>query len=222
MNSRQAFQSLHAVLMGAVLGLVAQPVLGQANEPLQTQVCNEPPPSPPVGDAAQITGQWLEAGDKLRTRGTGVAESPELNGWVVFERSRPFVFEAAEGMVRGSYSERVIQGTDQRCKCELRIHVEQGCVAKVQVHSFIHPGRIVADYRNDQPGGGIASQTASRSPDGSLFTFALKASVCAGRSSRWLLLNTDVDMLERVAALGMVAPGGQSSALQPLFVPMAP
>lgn len=194
-------------------------------DPLQTQTCNEPPPLllgvAPGGIQAQVTGKPLKPGGTVKTRGTNPTESPELDGFELFSQTSAFEFSTDLGTVAGWLTETLVQGADERCKPHLRLQVQQGCVSQVRLEGVVHKRKLVADHRDDLPGQ-VPSRSASRSPDGSVITFTLKAPLCAGQASRWLLLNTDVGAVERLPALRLVAPNGQASALQPFFVPLVP
>lgn len=205
-----------------------------SEQPLQTQRCNDPPPAFGVqqvdasGDAwiTQPSGKWLHPGMTLRTKGTDVANSPELDGWVVFTRDpMPFSFDTTDGLVAGVYREVIVQGADKRCKSHVRVEVQAGCINKLTVHDYLHPQKLVANYRRDLGSfGDIPSRSATRSGediDGrTTVTFNLPAKVCAGQSSRWLLLNTNVRQVRLQNALQFFAPGDQGSPTRfPFFVP---
>ncbi|HEV8689186.1 MAG TPA: hypothetical protein VGQ91_02735 [Ideonella sp.] len=204
------------------------PLAGLASErPLQTQKCNDPPPAfVAEGEGGEgaiqpaVTGKWLKPGTTRKTLGTDIAHSPELDGFVVFTKTRNFSFDAGQGMdaetaVAGTYTETIVQGTDKFCKCHLQIAVATGCVSKLAVHHYIHPLKLVADWRTDL-GGMIRSKTASRTleappDDSTIVTFNLANKVCAGQTSKWLLLNTSVNEVEELGTLQFIAPNGVGS-----------
>jgi hypothetical protein len=106
------------------------------------------------------------------------------------------------------------------------VAVTTGCVSKLAVHHYIHPKKLVADWRLDFPGM-IRSKSASRTfedTDGStIVTFNLASKVCAGQTTKWLLLNTSVPEVERLSTLRFIAPNGQGSpTLFPFHVPFVP
>jgi hypothetical protein len=211
-----------SILLAASAG--ARAADGQANDPVQTQTCNEPPALSAVGGRfqAQVTGKALKPGTTRRTNGTDLVLSPELDGWVLFSADRPFSFIAGGGVVSGTYGEILVRGADKRCKSHLQVRPQAGCVSKLVLQGYHHPlnMKLVADYRSDQ-GGTVASRRASRSAGaGSTITFELKTPVCAGGTSRWLLLNTSVKEVEPLATLVFVAPDDAASEPHPFHVPV--
>lgn len=216
----------------AVLGLPlalaaaagAQAADDQAHDPSQTQVCNEPPPLSAAAGRfqAQVTGKALKPGTTRRTNGTDLVLSPELDGWVLFSADRPFSFIAGGGVVSGTYGEILVRGADKRCKSHLQVRPQVGCVSKLALQGYHHPlnMKLVADYRTDQ-GGVVAARRASRSAGaGTTVTFELKTPVCAGNTSRWLLLNTSVKEVEPLATLVFVAPDDSASEPHTFHVPV--
>jgi hypothetical protein len=208
--------------------LVAGPLRAQDNGPLQTQKCNEPPPvfdgaaafDALEGDLATlVTGKWLKPGTTVPTNGTNARESPELGGPKIFSTSQTFEFKDQKGLISGKYSEMIVQGTDKKCKCHLRVLIREGCVSRVMISKYVHPLKLVADYRDDL-GGRIPSKVASRSTDGTQINFDLATPVCAGQDSRWLLLNTSVDEVAPLSVLQFVSPDGQLSQPLPVHVPL--
>lgn len=221
----------HAALLAA-LGLPillalpagARAADGHANGPTQTQTCNEPPALSAAGGSfqAQVTGKALKPGTTRRTNGTDLVLSPELDGWVLFSDDRPFSFVAGGGVVSGTYGEILVRGADKRCKSHLQVRPQVGCVSKLVFEGYHHPlnMKLVADYRTDQ-GGTVASRRASRSAGaGSTITFELKTPVCAGGTSRWLLLNTSVKEVEPLATLVFVAPDDSASEPHTFHAPV--
>jgi hypothetical protein len=221
-----------ALLAGSAWAFASAAVANE--QPLQTQRCNDPPPAfgaqqaDVVGDIwiTQPTGKWLHPGMTLKTKGTDIAGSPELNGSKVFTReAMPFSFDTTEGLVAGVYREVIVQGTDWRCKSHVRVEVQAGCIARLTVHGYLHPQKLVADYRSDLGDfGDVPSRSATRSAediDGrTTVTFNLPAKVCAGQASRWLLLNTNVKQVRLQNSLQFFAPGNQGSPTRfPFFVP---
>lgn len=197
----------------------------EENGPLQTQNCNDPPPafdSTPTAEgdlATVITGKWLKPGTTRTTDGTNSRESPELGGPKIFSTSQTFEFKDPKGLISGKYTEMIVQGTDKKCKCHLRIQVQQGCISRLLINKYVHPLKLVADYRDDL-GGRIASKTASRSTDGTTISFDLRTPVCAGQDTRWLLLNTSIDEVAPLNVLQFVSPEGQLSQPLPFHVPL--
>jgi hypothetical protein len=171
---------------------------------------------------AELTGTPLEPGHTVLTEGTNASESPELNGLTEFTLNDTFSIElAGGGLVKGSYAEMNKTGTDTYCKQHLKVKVKQGCVAKVRFRKYTHPldRDIVADYRDDLSGL-RASDTASRSNSGTVIEFHLATPVCAGETTRWLLLNTSINTMTKVNGLEFVAPTGERSKLRPVHVPL--
>jgi hypothetical protein len=220
---------LPALAFAAVLAAPAGACAGgqRADDPTQTQTCNEPPPLSAAGGGfqAQVSGRALKPGTTRRTNGTDLVSSPELDGWVLFSADRPFSFLAGGGVVSGTYGEVLVRGADKRCKSHLQVRPDMGCVSKLVVQGYHHPItlKLVADHRSDL-GGTVASRHASRSAGaGTTITFVLKTPVCAGETSRWLLLNTSVKEVEPLAALVFVAPNEVASEPYTFHVPvMAP
>lgn len=206
--------------------LVAGSALAGVNGPLQTQRCNEPPPAlasvnefDPLADG-QVTGLWLKPGTTRTTAGTNSRESPELAGTRLYSSSQLFEFKDPKGqLISGKYSELIVAGTDKKCKCHLRIQVREGCVTQVVINKYIHPLKLVADYRDDLSGK-IPSRSASRSKDGTTVTFDLTSPVCAGQDTRWLLLNTSIEEVAPLDVLQFVTPEGQFSPPLPVHVPL--
>lgn len=197
----------------------------EENGPLQTQNCNDPPPAfdsttTAEGDLATlVTGKWLKPGTTRATDGTNSRESPELGGPKIFSTSQTFEFKDPKGLISGKYSEMIVQGTDKKCKCHLRVQIREGCVSRVMISKYVHPLKLVADYRDDL-GGRIPSKSASRSTDGTTINFDLATPVCAGQDSRWLLLNTSIDEVAPLNVLQFVSPEGQLSQPLPVHVPL--
>lgn len=168
-----------------------------------------------------VSGTPLDPGETWPTPGTDTTDSPELIGTLEFELTGRFKFMSAGGLVQGSYIERNYNGADNRCKQHLRFKVKQGCVIKVRFNKYAHPldQPLVADYRKDWPGM-VASATASRSPvKGLTIDFLMERPVCAGETSRWLLLNTSIQTLVPVKGVQFIAPTEESSPLRPIHVP---
>lgn len=211
--------------MAIPCALLAGPVRANGNGPLQTQKCNEPPPTfdgtlSVAGDLeALVTGKWLKPGSTLATRGTNSRESPELGGPKLLSTSQSFEFKDQKGLISGKYSEMIVQGTDKKCKCHLRVQIREGCVSRVVISKYVHPLKLVADYRDDL-GGRVPSKVASRSQDGTQISFDLSTPVCAGQDSRWLLLNTSVEEVAPLSVLQFVSPEGQLSQPLPVHVPL--
>lgn len=208
--------------------LLAGPVRAEVNGPLQTQKCNEPPPTLDGASAFEdldrelailVTGKALKPGATVATNGTNSRESPELGGTKIFSTSQSFEFKDPKGLISGKYSEMIVAGTDKKCKCHLRIQIREGCVSRVMISKYIHPLKLVADYRDDL-GGRIPSKVASRSQDGTQINFDLTTPVCAGQDTRWLLLNTSVDAVAPLSVLQFVSPEGQLSQPLPVHVPL--
>lgn len=222
---RRAAMAIAMALPGVLIAGIAQ---ATGNGPLQTQRCNEPPPAfngttsfeSIAGDLeAQVTGKWLKPGTTRLTEGTNSRESPELAGPKIFSTSQSFEFKDPKGLISGKYSEMIVAGTDKKCKCHLRVLIREGCVSRVMISKYVHPLKLVADYRDDL-GGRIPSKTASRSTDGSQIIFDLATPVCAGQDSRWLLLNTSIDEVAPLNVLQFVSPEGQVSQPLPVHVPL--
>jgi hypothetical protein len=213
-----------AMALAAVV-LAAGPARADDNEPLQTQKCNEPPPAFGSVPALEgeidplVTGLWLKPGTTRVTAGTNARESPELEGPRLFSTSQTFEFKTDKGMVSGKYLEMISQGTDKKCKCHLRVQVREGCISRLVIHKYVHPLKLVADYRDDL-GGRISSKSASRSTDGTMISFDLRTPVCAGQDTRWLLLNTSVEEVAPLSVLQFVSPEGQTSQPLPFHVPL--
>lgn len=167
---------------------------------------------------ADLTGIPLLPGQTVPTDGTNSIESPELHGKLAFQLTGKFNFHSASGTVKGGYSERNYSGAHKRCKQHLQIKVTQGCVRRVLIHNYVHPLDIVADFRDDIAGD-VQSDVASRSGDGLVFEFHLFEPVCAGQTSRWLLLNTSVNTLTKSNQLELISDDGESSGLLPIHVP---
>jgi len=194
------------------------------NGPLQTQKCNDPPPAfndfSILGEnEVLVTGKWLKPGTTRLTEGTNSRESPELGGTKIFSTSQSFEFKDPKGPITGKYSEMIVAGTDKKCKCHLRVQLREGCVSRVMISKYVHPLKLVADYRDDL-GGRIPSKVASRSTDGSQIIFDLASPVCAGQDSRWLLLNTSVEEVAPLSVLQFVSPEGEVSQPLPFHIPL--
>jgi hypothetical protein len=201
----------------------AAPAEDHVADPTQTQTCNEPPPLRRRGDdgvAPLVTGKALKPGTARRTRGTNVGLSPELEGWELLSEERPFEFDDGGGTVKGTYVESIVRGADKRCKSHLQVRPLSGCVSRVVLQGYQHPAKLVADFRIDWDGT-VPPRRASRSPaPGTTITFDLKAPVCAGHRSRWLLLNTSVQAVEPLPTLRFVAPDGSASDPHTFHVPL--
>lgn len=225
-TSLRAAQTMLALLTGAALHAQAGP------GPLDNK-CNENPPAfGPSGElpfvdhlgvaddtiAPMLTGTPLEPGQTLPTNGTTRKLSPELSKELVLQLKRPFSFIDGSGVVAGTLNEKVYNGTDDKCKNQFQVSVSQGCVARLRIRKFIHPLDIVADFRLDQ-NGSVPSDFASRSLDGKVFQFHLDGPVCAGMSSRWLLLNTSIDTLTQAKAAQVVSTDGTPSPAMQVHVP---
>jgi hypothetical protein len=217
--------------MSLPIRLLAPLTIGLANaasaaQGPETDKCNEnqglqamAPDLAPIGGA--VSGTPLDPGETWPTNGTDTSDSPELIGTLEFELTGKFKFMSAGGLVQGSYIERNYNGADNRCKQHLRFKVKQGCVVKVRFNKYAHPldQPLVADYRKDWPGM-VASATASRSPvKGLTIDFVMERPVCAGETSRWLLLNTSIQTLVPVKGVQFIAPTEEVSPLRPIHVP---
>lgn len=201
-----------------------------SEQPLQTQRCNDPPPAfdtLPAGGihVAKPSGKWLKPGTTRQTNGTNSVDSPELDGWVLLNEPRAFSFVAGGNAVAGIYTEAIVRGTDKRCKSHVKVDVQTGCVTRLVLHGYKHPKKLVANYRRDLGSmSDTPSESATRSAadiDGNTsITFTLADKVCAGQTSRWLLLNTDVAKVQKQQALQFVVPGGLGSTERfDFFVP---
>jgi hypothetical protein len=205
--------------------LAAGPGWADENGPLQTQTCNDPPPAfngslVPDGDIEPlVTGKWLKPGTTRLTDGTNSRESPELAGPKIFSTSQTFEFKDPKGLISGKYTEMIVQGTDKKCKCHLRVQVSAGCISRLLINKYVHPLKLVADYRDDL-GGRIPSKSATRSTDGTTISFDLRTPVCAGQDTRWMLLNTSIDEVAPLNVLQFVSPEGQLSQPLPFHVPL--
>jgi hypothetical protein len=146
--------------------------------------------------------------------------TPESDGYTAFSATRAFSMSTSNGEVSGHYLEKIVGGTDGFCKCQLRIVMDKGCLSGLAVHQIQHPLKLVADYRRDL-GGQVPSKSAWRSDDGSVVGFKLARALCAGESSRWLMLNTSVESVDLGDALELVAADGLSSTLLPLHTARA-
>jgi len=220
----RTFLRTKAWLMALPWMLAAGSGWADDNGPLQTQTCNDPPPAfdslSPLGENdALVTGKWLKPGTTRLTEGTNPRESPELGGTKIFSTSQSFEFKDPKGLITGKYSEMIVAGTDKKCKCHLRVQIREGCVSRVMISKYVHPLKLVADYRDDL-GGRIPSKTASRSTDGSQIIFDLATPVCAGQDSRWLLLNTSIEEVAPLNVLQFVSPEGQVSQPLPVHIPL--
>jgi len=209
------------------VALAFAPVI-QAGEvlPEQTQKCNDPPPaltahaSQANGAEALISGLWLKPGTTRTTAGTDTQMTPEADGQTVFSATRAFSMSTSNGEVSGRYLEKIVGGTDGFCKCQLRIVMDKGCLSGLAIHQIQHPLKLVADYRRDLLGQ-VPSKSAWRSDDGTVVGFKLGRALCAGESSRWLMLNTSVESVDLGDTLELVASDGLSSTLLPLHTPRA-
>ena len=206
--------------------LAAGPVWADVNGPLQTQTCNDPPPAfdgslVPDGEIeALVTGKWLKPGTTRTTEGTNAKESPELAGRKLYSASFAFSVPGTTAPpASGKYTEMIVQGTDKTCKCHLKIVVAQGCISRLNIYKYVHPLKLVADYRDDLSGK-IPSRSATRSRDGTTVSFDLITPVCAGQDTRWLLLNTSVPEVMQVNTLELLTPEGQRTPLLPVHVPV--
>ncbi len=169
----------------------------------------------------ELTGVPLLPGHRVPTRGTNPTESPELAGvTVILPPPTSFSFTSTEGLVAGSYKESIqASDTDGTCKQHTKLTMTAGCISKIRFHQYLHPLDIVADFRDDLPGK-VPSKRASRSNDGLTFEFLLKRPVCAGESTRFLLLNTSILHMTTADALELVARDGTSApVLFPVHVP---
>lgn len=196
-------------------------------DPVQTQTCNEPPALARGGGvhAAGLTGKPLPPGAKRKTEGTNATDSPELDGLIVISQTSDFSFGDGLSLVAGKYTEIVSQGTDGFCKCHVQVAVMKGCIAQVSVRDVVHDNTLVADWRTDFPGH-VPSRKVQRSlPDGenkTRVTFTMNEPVCEGFTSRFLLLNTNVNQLALGNTLQFKSPANVVSPAFPFRVPMAP
>jgi hypothetical protein len=164
-----------------------------------------------------LTGIPLEPGQTVPTNGTDKVESPELAGKVAITGGGSFSFAG----ITGTYEEFILAShSDGTCKHHTQVKVVSGlgCITRVRFHQYFHPLDIVADYRTDKPGK-VRSKTASRTEDGLTFEFQLKTKLCAGQSTRWLLLNTSIRHMQTLSALELVADDGSLSSPLPVHVP---
>lgn len=209
------------------LALVCAPAV-QAGEiqPEETQKCNDPPPALTARASqasradALISGLWLKPGTTRTTAGTDTQMTPESDGPTVFSATRAFSMSTSNGEVSGRYLEKIVGGTDGFCKCQLRIVMDKGCLSGLAIHQIQHPLKLVADYRRDLAGQ-VPSKSAWRSDDGTVVGFRLARALCAGESSRWLMLNTSVESVDLGNTLELVAADGLSSTLLPLHTARA-
>jgi hypothetical protein len=201
-------------------------------DPQQTQTCNEPPALSVEGggrlDATQVTGDPLKPGETQDSLGTNAALASELDGFFVYSQTRDFSFVTGDGKtVAGKYTEAVMRGKDDKCKCHLQIAVQRGCIDQVVIQHFKYPKtRLVADWRTDFPGN-VPSEKVQRSAvvnGESTITFHMADGqpVCKGQTSRWLLLNTNITQVTEGNHLQFVTPQGHGSGLFPFHVPSPP
>lgn len=171
-----------------------------------------------------LTGTPLPPGGSVLTLGTNPSESPELSDEVLRSFSRPFSFDTAQGVVSGTVLQLIKRGTDQRCKAEWQITVTPaslGCVTAVRIEGFLHPldKPLVADYRDDLAGDINPDRAYRSAGDGSKLRFRLPGGVCAGKTSRPLLLNTSINKMVRKGSLQLQGPAGELSPPVSTYVP---
>lgn len=187
-------------------------------------VCSDPPlraeavNTPAAAWASQITGTPLYPGQTVATLGTNLTESPELSKDLIVSTKKAFTGENLRGVLR----QRIFAGHDGQCKVEWQVQLKPGsvgCVEKLRITKFIHPLDIVADFRDDQ-NGTQAADFARRSNNGKVFDFRLSAKVCAGQKSRWLLLNTNIDVMQRKGTVQLFDAANERLTLPlPTYVP---
>lgn len=222
MSSRFPLRVLWAALS------LAAPALAQAGgdgaiDPLQTQTCNEPPPLAGRARAANLTGTPLPPGGDNETNGTRVADAEELDGLIVISETRDFSFGIGPNTVAGKYTEIVSQGSDGFCKSHVQVAVMKGCITHVRVLGFVHDSTLVADWRRDFPGNVPSSRVVRSSANGNnktRVTFTMNGSVCEGQTTRFLLLNTNVNVLALGNTLQFKPLVGGLSPAFPFRVPL--
>jgi hypothetical protein len=210
-------------IFALVLFVIGTPSNAMASEGPLTETCNEnqgqQATSFGAASSANLTGIPLLPGNTVPTNGTNLSESPGLAGPLEFKLKGKFTFDDNGSSVQGSYREENRTGPDRYCKQQFAMTLSKGCVSEVRVHKYVHPLDIVADFRDDLPGQ-IAPDTASRSVDGTVFKFHLSRPVCAGETTRWLVLNTSIKDLTLMNGLEFIAPSGDHSKLHPIHVPV--
>jgi hypothetical protein len=220
-----------ARLLASALVLGAGAAVAQPPPPI-SKGCHPPPPKADRADAsgfytADLTGKPLEPGGSRKTLGTNDTESPELQTLKrLVERRTPFTLHTNEGDVEGTLHQVVDRGTDTFCKCHWQVSVSPaslGCIARARIGNFDLDGlQVVADYRDDL-GGTVRPKFATRTEDGLSFDFVFEPSklLCAGMTSRWLLLDTEWE--GEVAAVGLfqaIGPQGEEGQAIPAFAPV--
>lgn len=229
MSSRFPLRAAWVALSAVAPALAAA---GDAIDPQQTQVCNEPPPLAPDGRGrvgiAQVNGDPLKPGETQDSLGTNVTLASELDGYFIYSQTRDFSFVTGDGKtVAGKYTEAVMRGQDDKCKSHLQVAVQRGCIDQVVIQHFKYPKtRLVADWRTDFPGN-VPSEKVQRSAvvgGESAITFHMADGqpVCKGQTSRWLLLNTNITQVTEGNHLQFVTPQGHGSGLFPFHVPTPP
>jgi hypothetical protein len=227
MSSRFQLRPAWAALCLAVPA-VALAASGDAIDPQQTQVCNEPPPLAPPRDrveVTQVTGDHLKPLEVQDSLGTNAVLATELDGFFIYSQTRDFSFVTGDGKtIAGKYTEAVMRGRDDKCKSHLQVAVQRGCIDQVVIQHFKYPKtRLVADWRTDFPGN-VPSEKVERSAvvgGESTITFHMADGqpVCKGQTSRWLLLNTNITQVTEGNHLQFVTPQGHGSGLFPFHVP---
>lgn len=171
-----------------------------------------------------LTGTPLAPGGSVLTLGTNPSESPELSDEVLRSFARSFSFNTAQGIVSGTVLQLIKRGTDHRCKAEWQITVSPeslGCVTAIRIDGFLHPldKPLVADYRDDLPGDTNPDRAYRSAGDGSKLRFRVPGGVCAGKTSRPLLLNTSINKMARKGSLQLQGPAGELSPPVSTYVP---
>jgi hypothetical protein len=229
-HARRITRAWALPLVSALLPMAAAAIEPEDNKCNENQgIRSDTLPEAEGSVHAQQTGTPLLPGYRCKTQGTNKDESPELDGVpVVKDDSGTFSFTEPDPLglnpeditVSGTYQQLIVKSdSDATLKQHTRFKLTSGCIARIRIHQYDHPLPIVADYRDDLKGM-VRSDFASRSLDGLSFEFHLKRPVCAGETSRWLLLNTSILQVKKVNALELITPSGNSSPqLLPIRVP---
>ncbi|MFO1338878.1 MAG: hypothetical protein U1F53_11715 [Burkholderiaceae bacterium] len=223
---------LPALLAGLPGHAAAQGPLGDKCNPNVLSVRDTPDAAGGPGgqSPATVTGTPLEPGYTCKTKGTNPDESPELVGTPVItddtgtfsfsDPTPPDTLPPPGKLVSGTYQQMIVRSNaDSSLKQYIRFNLVSGCLARVRFNQYHHENLpIVADFRDDVPGL-RRSDYASRSADGLVFEFHLQRNVCAGQTTRWLLLNTSIFQMSAASALELITPKGNSSGPLPTYVP---
>lgn len=226
-----------AFMLASALALAASATVAQPPPPISKGCHPVPPKADAAADAdageasgfdtADLTGKPLAPGGARKTLGTNDTESPELQTLkkLLDQRTR-FTLQTDQGPVDGELHQVVTRGTDRFCKCHLQVSIAEtspGCVARARVGNFdLGSEQLVADFRDDM-NGVVPPKLATRTADGLNidFVFDARKLLCAGMTSRWMVLNTGWE--EEIGPAGVfqaIGPQGEEGPPVPAFAPV--